>query len=101
ELIARIRDIYEDVNRQGVTPVELEQARNKIASGVVLGSERPRGRLRSLGGNWLYRREYRPVETDLQTVQSVTVEDIRRLLDEYPLGTTTTAAVGPLEALGV
>lgn len=99
EIIARITAIYDDVNRNGVTEEELEQAKNKIASQVVLRSERPMGRLSSLGGNWVYRKEYRSVEDDLKTVQSMSTDDIRQLLEAYPLGQTTTTTVGPLTSL--
>lgn len=97
--LEHIRGMYEAVNRDGVTEVELEQAKNKVASRIVLRSERPMGRLSSLGGNWVYRREYRSVEDDLLQVQSISTKDIRELLDVYPLGQTTTATVGPLESL--
>ncbi|HID24105.1 MAG TPA: hypothetical protein EYP14_17125 [Planctomycetaceae bacterium] len=78
---------------------ELNRAKNKVASRIVLRSERPMGRLSSLGGNWIYRGEYRSVDDDLQTVRSLTRDDIREVLEAYPLGWTTTAAVGPLERL--
>lgn len=97
--VERIQKIYADINSKGVTELELTQAKNKVASRVVLRSERPMGRLASLGHNWLYRREYRPVEADLATVRSVTTDDIRKLLETYPLQQLTTAAVGPLEKL--
>ena len=57
------------------------------------------GRLSSLGSNWVYRREYRSVQDDLQTFRSITTDDIRALLKVYPLGQLSTAAVGPLAAL--
>ena len=94
--LKRIEDIFDDVNRNGVTEEELNQARNKIASRVVLKSERPMGRLSSLGHSWLYRREYRSVERDLQTIKEISLEDIRKMLEKYPLGFTTLAGVGPL-----
>jgi len=97
--LKRIADIYADVNAKGVTEEELEQARNKVASRIVLRSERPMGRLSSLGSNWIYRREYRSVQDDLQTFRSITTDDIRALLKVYPLGQLSTAAVGPLAAL--
>lgn len=97
--LERIERIYEEVNRDGVTEDELEQAKNKVASQIVLRSERPMGRLSSLGGNWVYRHEYRSLEDDLQTVKSMTTADIRRVLEAYPLGQLTTVAVGPLESL--
>ena len=101
ENIARIQSIYEQVNKDGVTEVELEQAKNKISSRIVLRSERPMGRLSSLGSNWVYRQEYRSVADDLETLQSLTLDDIRAALDAYPLGACTTSAVGPLETLEV
>lgn len=99
--LKRIRDIFEDVNRNGVTGEELEQAKNKIASRIVLRSERPMGRLSSLGGNWVYRQDYRSVADDLASLTSLTLDDIRATLDRYPLGASTTAAVGPLAELNL
>ncbi|MBX3443547.1 MAG: insulinase family protein [Planctomyces sp.] len=97
--LARIREVYAEVNRDGVTPDELEQARTKVASRVVLQSERPMGRLASLGGNWLHRQEYRTIEDDLRDLDGVTLADIRELLEAYPLTKVTTVGVGPLESI--
>ena len=99
ENLTRISAIYENVNSNGITDSEIEQARNKVASRVVLRSERPMGRLSSLGSNWVYRKEYRSVADDLKTLRSITAKDIRKLLEVYPLAQTTTAAVGPLTSL--
>jgi predicted Zn-dependent peptidase len=97
--LARIQEIYDEVNRDGVTETEVMQAKSKVASRVVLRGERPKGRLGSLAGNWVYRQEYRSIEDDLADLRSVTVESIRKLLDEFPLGQMSTATVGPLESL--
>lgn len=97
--LARIHEIYDEVNRDGVTETEVMQAKSKVASRVVLRGERPKGRLGSLAGNWVYRQEYRSIEDDLADLRSVTVESIRKLLDEFPLGQMSTATVGPLESL--
>ena len=99
--MARIQAIYAEVNQHGIREDELQLAQNKVASRVVLRSERPTGRLSSLGGNWVYRDEYRSVEDDLATLRGITSRDIRELLDVYPLGATTTVAVGPLESLSL
>lgn len=95
----RIREIFETVNREGVTATELETAKNKVLSRIVLRSERPMGRLSSLGGNWIYRQEYRSVADDLDAVRRLTVHDLRDLLTAYPLGLTTIVGIGPLDAL--
>ncbi len=97
--LERIAKIYDEVNRDGITEEELEQAKNKVSSAIVLGSERPMRRLSTLGATWLYRSEYQSAEDDLNKLQSMTVGSIRDLLDAYPLGATTTVGVGPLSEL--
>lgn len=92
--------VFDDVNRHGITADELEQARNKVASRIVLRGERPMGRMSSLGSNWLYRHQYQSIADDLRTVRAITLKDIREVLEEFPLRMMTTAGVGPLEKLG-
>jgi predicted Zn-dependent peptidase len=97
--LKRVREIYDDVNARGVTEEELEQARNKAASRIVLRSERPMGRLSSLGSNWVYRNEYRSVQADLDAYRAITTDDVKAVLQKYPLGQLSTATVGPLKSL--
>jgi predicted Zn-dependent peptidase len=97
--VRRMQAIYDDINAHGVTEQELSQAKNKVSSRIVLRSERPMGRLASLGHNWIARHEYRTVDDDLATLRSITTADIRRLLDAYPLRPVTQATVGPLKSL--
>ena len=97
--LQRIFDVYRRAEAEGVTPAELEQAQSKIRSRLVLGSERPRGRLFAVGNDWVYRREYRPLEHELDAVTGVTVADLAALLAKYPLTRATTVAIGPLAAL--
>ncbi len=49
ENLRRIRKVYQQAETEGVTQAELDQAKNKINSRVVLSSERPRGRLFTVG----------------------------------------------------
>ena len=63
---------------------ELDQAKSKINSRVVLGSERPRGRLFNVGGNWMQRREYRTVKDDLDAVDAVTLDDLHARAGQVP-----------------
>ncbi len=99
ENVAAVRGVFDEVNARGVTAAELEQAKNKVASRIVLRSERPMGRLGSLGGNWQDRGEYRTVEEDLADLRRLTVHDLRDLLTTFPLEIATTVGVGPLETL--
>ena len=77
----------------------MEQAKSKIRSRIVLDSERPRGRLFAVANDWVYRREYRPIESELDTVAGITVADIAAVLAKYPLTRAATVAIGPLAEL--
>jgi predicted Zn-dependent peptidase len=98
ENLETVLAVFKDVIRSGISETELEQARNKVASRAVLRSERPMGRMSSLGNDWLYRREYRSVQDDLQQVRGVTVRDIQQLVEAFPLKIVTQVGLGPKEA---
>jgi predicted Zn-dependent peptidase len=92
--------VLESVQKEGITQAELEQARNKILSRVVRGSERPKGRMFTLGTAWYYYGSYRSVDDELRDYEAVTLADVRQVLQRYPLTRLTTLALGPLAALG-
>ena len=87
------------VARDGITADELTRAANKTASAVTLGSEVPMGRFVSLGMNWLYRREYRSLVDDLDSIRSVSLDQTNALAHDLSIDRTTTVALGPLEKL--
>ncbi len=93
--LARVVDLYRAAMTGGVTADELEQARNKFLARSVLRSERPMGRLASLGFHWTYRREYLPVDKELELFGKVTTDDLARVLDRWPLLPMTVVSVGP------
>ena len=92
----RILNVYRGAEADGVTADELEQAKNKIRSRIVLSGERPRGRLFAVGNDWVYRRQYRSIEADLATVAGITVDDLAAVLAKYPLSRPATVTIGPL-----
>jgi len=93
----RILEIAQQTQDDGFTAEELRQAQSKVKARVVLGSERPRNRLFNVGGNWMQRKEYRSVANDLRAVDQVTLDDIHRVLSQYPLTIGTTVTIGPLK----
>jgi predicted Zn-dependent peptidase len=95
----RIARIYAEAENRGITAAELAQAKSKINSRVVLSSERPRGRLFTVGGNWMQRRDYRTVKADLEAIDAVTRDDLAAVLARYPLSFNTTLAIGPTTEL--
>jgi predicted Zn-dependent peptidase len=99
ENLKRIREIYHAAETSGVTAEELATAKSKVTSRVVLGSERPRGRLFAIGGDWLQHRCYRSVRDELNAFLGVTLDDVHAVLSQFPLGRTTTVTIGPLADL--
>lgn len=94
--LKKVAEVYRAAAAEGVTQAELDQAKNKINSRVVLASERPRGRLFTVGANWVQRREYRSVRDDLDAVEAITLKDLAAVQRKYPLSAPTTYVVGPL-----
>jgi predicted Zn-dependent peptidase len=95
ENLASLDAIYRQAEKGGVREDELLQAKNKVKSRVVLGSERPQNRLFNVGGNWLQRREYRTVADDLKSLDDVTLDDLHAVLRKYPLSRYSTITIGP------
>ena len=96
ENIQRILDVYRRAEAEGITAAELDQAKSKVRSRIVLSSERPRGRLFAVGSDWVYRRKYESTRDDLDAVAAVTLDDIARVLRECPLTRSATVTIGPL-----
>jgi predicted Zn-dependent peptidase len=97
--LAIVHRVLAAVQRDGVTEEELRQAKSKILSRVVRGSERPMGRMQAIGMSWIYLHRYRTADEELKAFDAVTVKAIRRLLDRYPIDQVTTLALGPLEKM--
>jgi predicted Zn-dependent peptidase len=62
---------------------------------MVLQSEVPIGRMRSIASQWLYNKGYRTLEEDMRRLMAVSVEDLKSLVAEFPLTPTTTVTLGP------
>ena len=96
---AKVLEVLTDVQKGGITDAELQQAKSKILSRVVRGSERPMGRMQAIAAAWSYTGEYRDVDTELANFEAVTLADVRAYLDAYPIDTCTVIAFGPLKEL--
>ena len=91
----RIADIYAAASR-GLEREEFARGRNKLASRVVLGGEKPRRRLFDVGLEWSHARIYRSVADQLRLVEGVTLDDVHRVLHAWPLDAPAAAVIaGP------
>jgi predicted Zn-dependent peptidase len=81
--------------KDDITEDEVERARNKIASSLVLQGEVPLGRMRSIGGQWIYNKRYRSLEQDMETLSKVNVAALKQLMRDYPFDPMTIVTLGP------
>ncbi len=77
------------------TDGEVERARNKIATELTLGQERPAGRMLGLGSQWLYTGEYRSLDDELARVMAVTPNTLRDLCQRYTMQPRTIVRMTP------
>jgi len=83
--------------RDSLTEDDLDRLRAKHATGVTLGSEKPSDRMQRLGRLWTYLAEYVPLETELERINAVTLDDLRDTLDAFPLEHRTVGRLVPGE----
>lgn len=69
------------------TQADLERAKTKLTSKIVLGGELPMGRMMGLGMSWNARHHVQPLREVLERVRAVTREEIERTVARYPLTT--------------
>ena len=97
--LAIVLKLLGEVQRKGITQEELNQAKSKIGSRVVRGSERPMGRMQAIGMTWTYLHEYRTMDDEMKAYDSVSLQSVREVLNRYPVDRVTTLALGPLASL--
>ena len=85
--LLRVRDDLEEA--------EVERAKNKVAGSATLHGESPLGRMRAIGGGWVYHGEYRPLDAELDAILAVTKQDVLNVIERFPLAPTTVVTIGP------
>ncbi|MFW6058611.1 MAG: M16 family metallopeptidase [Phycisphaeraceae bacterium] len=71
-------------SKKDLDEAEVERAKNKLATEVMLRGESTMGRMTELGTHWLYQHEYTPLDEELRRIEAVTLDDLRQLLTDYP-----------------
>lgn len=90
-----VRNIFEDITRKGVTEEELQKAKNKTASALVIKNEVPFGRLVDVGFNWTYLGQYRTIADDIQAIKAVSADQVSSLARQLNLLDYTQCSIGP------
>ncbi len=80
-LRAELDSLLED----GVFEDELQRAKDKLISGMVLSSESTFARMRSLSSDWVTEGRLLTIEEEVERVEKVTTTDVMRALQRFPL----------------
>jgi predicted Zn-dependent peptidase len=76
---------------------ELDRAKAKLNSSVIIGGESTNERVMSLIRSWLTEGRLQPLEEIRQKIEAVTLDDLRSLVREFPVWPDQViTAVGPL-----
>jgi predicted Zn-dependent peptidase len=78
-----------------LTQRDVDLVRAKIATGVTVAGERPEGRMHRIGRLWTLNGHYTTLAEELARVNAVTVDDVRKLLSDFPLTRATTGTLRP------
>jgi predicted Zn-dependent peptidase len=82
EVAGIIKNILNDV--RDFTGDELDRAKAKVVSRLILGGELPMGRLMALGMEWNYRQQIHSLKAEIERFKEVSANDILKALDKYP-----------------
>jgi predicted Zn-dependent peptidase len=92
-------EVIQEVLLQGsaspITERELELAKNKICSSMILGSERPSNRLFSVGNAWTIRRTYESIQTAAEHYRKVSLDSVQKEFESLGGRTKIVVSVGP------
>jgi predicted Zn-dependent peptidase len=96
-----LRRLQETAMREGIQQRELDLAKSKIVSEILIASERAENRMFGVGGNWLKHRPYLPSDEVAQLFSDVTLDEVNQILRQFSLTDCTTLSVGPLTQLSM
>lgn len=94
-----LRGVLAEACSDGLKAEEVERAKRRMASHMVLGAETPMGRLRPVGMDWVYRQEQKSADATLQWLLDVTLADVNAALAAQPFELSTIVGLGPLQHL--
>ncbi len=98
---ARADEIWSVIQKEitglvdSVTEADLERLRNKLATGVTIGGERPADRMQRLGRHWLYLGRYATLEEELERINAVTLKNLRDTAEAFPIMPITVGRMIP------
>ncbi len=92
-----LRAELDSLLNDGVFEDELQRAKDKWISSMVLSSESTFSRMRSLANDWVTEGRLVSIDEEIERVQKVTTEDVMRAMHRFPMREKQVlTALGPL-----
>lgn len=98
--LERLTELQQQIKQEGISQKELDLAKRKLASRIVLASERTGTRMFSVGSQWLSQQPFKTVAEIAEIYESLTLDQVNAALAEIEFDRSMTVAVGPCEQLG-
>ncbi|MCH2182757.1 MAG: insulinase family protein [Mariniblastus sp.] len=95
ENLARLKKLQDQFLDHGITQKELDLAKRKIASHIVLSSERTERRMFSVGAQWLINQPFKQVSEIAEIYDSITLAQVNDVIRKHPPQVNTTLVIGP------
>lgn len=97
EALGKVQEILQEImaSPRDFSDDDLERAKTKIATRLVLQGESSMRRLMAIGLDWTYRQHYRSVQDELKKLQSIGRRDIDALLERYSFEPVTKVTMVP------
>ncbi len=92
---ARLQTLLRSAENGTINEQELNLAKNRLATGLILEDEKAGNRVFSVGTDWILDREYRSTTEEVELLRSITLDEIYDYLRQFPLTNSLTYSVGP------
>jgi len=98
EVLKLLRAELDNLLNEGIYEDELQRAKDKWISGMVLSSESTFSRMRSLANDWVTEGRLISIEEEISRVEKITTADVMRALHRFPMREKQVlTALGPLD----
>jgi len=95
QALETFKKVIADACESGLKADEVERAKRRLATHVLLGSETPMGRMRPLGMDQVYRQEYRSALNLLEQIESVELSEVNEILSKSTFDAATVVVLEP------
>jgi predicted Zn-dependent peptidase len=80
-----LRAELKSLQADGIHEDELQRAKDKLVSRTVLDGDSAFSRMQDLAYTWAAKAEVRSIQDEIAEIEKVTLEDVRRVLDRFPV----------------